>query len=301
MLRTGPWEILSDLGVAWKDRNFEDIYDELYKANPGSNALRVLETRIREFFNRLTLPDGPTAYDYLLLSLRDKDLIASFNWDPFLLQAYQRHTPLRRLPHIVFLHGNVAVGVCDTCRVKGYVGTSCGVCGTPLTPSRLLFPISNKDYTSDPFIAAEWQELKQFLRYAYILMIFGYSAPHTDAAAVEVLKETWEENETRALAEVEVINVRDESEVFAAWSPFITRHHWIYCSDIRDSYLAWHPRRSCEALAFATLQNDPWPDDWMPREGTLVDLVEWVRPLLEEEELLEAERRPLSGMGRRAR
>jgi hypothetical protein len=33
----------------------------------------------------LELPDHPTVYDHLLLSLRKKDAIFTFNWDPFLL------------------------------------------------------------------------------------------------------------------------------------------------------------------------------------------------------------------------
>jgi hypothetical protein len=215
----GLQRILTELGVAWKDRNFEDVYDELYRADAKSDGLRTLESRIREFFSKLTLPDEPTAYDYLLLALRDKDLIASFNWDPFLVQAYKRSLGLGRLPRIVFLHGNVAVGVCLSCRVKGYSGTACAKCGRELTPSRLLFPISEKDYTSDEFIAAEWQELRDFLRRAYMLTIFGYSAPRTDAAALEILKTTWNENETRTLAEVDVINIHDEREVLKTWSP----------------------------------------------------------------------------------
>jgi hypothetical protein len=35
----------------------------------------------------MEIPDHVTLYDELLLTLRSKDLIATFNWDPLLLQA----------------------------------------------------------------------------------------------------------------------------------------------------------------------------------------------------------------------
>lgn len=281
--------------------DFELLYDAAARDPQLSPLVSELDTRVRHYFGGLVLPAGATAYDYLLLSLREKDVIATFNWDPLLLQAYARHASLRRLPQVLFLHGSVAVGVCLSCRVKGRNGARCVQCHNPLAPSRLLYPVADKDYTADPFIAAEWTALREALQHAYFVTIFGYRAPQSDAAAVGLLQAVWSENETRTLAEVELIDVRDRDAVFATWSPFITREHWIYCSDIRDSYLAWHPRRSCEALAFATLQNDPWPDDWMPRDGSLEDVIDWVRPLVEEEDRVEAEGRALSGLGRRSR
>lgn len=56
------------------------------------------------------LPDSPTIYDFLVLSLTEKDLIVTFNWDPLLVQAIcrvQRYTS--NIPQVAFLHGNVAV------------------------------------------------------------------------------------------------------------------------------------------------------------------------------------------------
>ena len=46
--------------------------------------MREIETRVDEYFADLELPGHPTIYDRLVLSLREKDLIATFNWDPFL-------------------------------------------------------------------------------------------------------------------------------------------------------------------------------------------------------------------------
>jgi hypothetical protein len=39
----------------------------------------------------LKLPEEATIYDYLVLSLRSPDIIATFNWDPFLYQAFERN------------------------------------------------------------------------------------------------------------------------------------------------------------------------------------------------------------------
>jgi len=288
----GP--ILDRAGVPWVDRNFEDVYDSLYRRNPTSSAVRELEGTVRDYFSVLQLPPCVTAYDYLVLTLRAKDVIASFNWDPLLLQAYARHAAARELPHVVFLHGNVAVGYCEGCKVKGWVTGRCGKCGSPFTPSRLLYPVSSKDYASDPFISAEWQNLQQYLQRAYFLTIFGYSAPRTDAAAIELLMGAWRNNQTQTLAEVEVIDVRPEDELVASWRSFITREHYMVTDDIRRSYLAWHPRRSCEALAFATLQNDPWPDNWMPEFGNPGAMLDWVKPLIDQEEALDSHSTPFS-------
>lgn len=298
-LGLGP--LLEAQGLDRYASDFELLYHTAVN-NPGLTAVvSELDTRVRDYFGSLVLPAGPTAYDYLVLSLREKDVIATFNWDPLLLQACERHAKIRRLPKILFLHGSVAVGVCLSCRVKGRAGARCGQCRNVLTSTRLLYPVADKDYASDPFIAAEWAALRGILRHAYFVTIFGYRAPQSDAAAVALLRSVWDENETRTLAEIELIDVRDRNEVFETWSPFITRKHWIYCNDIRDSYLARHPRRSCEALAFATLQNDPWRDDWMPRDGSLPEVVGWIRPLVDEEDGLETNGHALSGLGRSSR
>lgn len=48
-----------------------------------------------------------------LLALREKDTIFTFNWDPFLFDAYQRNRHAVSLPSIYFLHGNVRIGACE--------------------------------------------------------------------------------------------------------------------------------------------------------------------------------------------
>ena len=127
------------------------------------------------------MPDEPTIYDFLVMSLTNKDLIATFNWDPFLVQAIGRiHKYTDNIPQVAFLHGNVIGNVGRICR-----------CGKALKPMKLLFPIKNKDYSSDEAIAKSWKQLKNALERAYMVTIFGYSAPKSDAEAVAMLKQAW--------------------------------------------------------------------------------------------------------------
>ena len=109
------------------------------------------------------------------------------------------------------------------------------------------------------------------------------------------MKQVWDQNDTRTLAQVEIIDIKNKNELHAMWDPFITRQHFGIKKRIHTSYLCWHPRRSCEALAFATLQNDPWEDNWMPDVSDLEALQRWIRPLLDEEQALEQQGIPLTG------
>ena len=92
--------------------DFEAAYSQL-ALNPNRSTT-VIDARIRAYFERLKLPDTPTLYDALTLSLRQKDAIFTFNWDPFLMQARLRLAVLgvSELPQLYFLHGNVTAGYC---------------------------------------------------------------------------------------------------------------------------------------------------------------------------------------------
>lgn len=200
------------------------------------------------------LPDEPTIYDFLVMSLTSKDLIATFNWDPFLVQAIarsQRYTD--NIPQVAFLHGNVAVGYCENDNVIGNVGRICK-CGKPLAPMKLLFPIKKKDYASDIAISKSWKQLKNTLKNAYMITIFGYSAPASDAEAVAMLKQAWGAVDDKKLEEIELVDIRDENEVVKSWNQFIHTHHYSYHTSFFDTTLARCPRRSCEAT-FDRLMN----------------------------------------------
>jgi hypothetical protein len=266
------------------DKDFESLYDELETTGRCSSLKAEIESRVRSYFESLVLPPTPTLYDLLLLSLRENDLIATFNWDPFLALAYVRNRSMRRLPEIAFLHGNVEAGVCMSDRVKGFRGNDCLQCRAAFGSTKLLYPVRNKDYKSEPDIASEWATLETKLTEAYILTIFGYSAPATDAAAVELMTQTWSKNPTFELGQVNIVDVKSQVELEQTWGPFFCRSHYGIHENVSTTRLFRHPRRSGESLAMATLQNDPWPENPFPKFERLSDLHSWIGPLIAEEE-----------------
>ena len=120
----GP--LLENAGFAAETAlNFEALYDDLATGGEHAPLMAEMESRVRAYFATLQIPDAATVYDYLLLSLRPKDLIATFNWDPLLAQAFRRHEGLISLPKLAFLHGNVAVGFCEAHRRVGWHDDHC--------------------------------------------------------------------------------------------------------------------------------------------------------------------------------
>ena len=122
---------ISKAGYDPDSTGFQDLYNELATSRKNEDLRQLIEERVHSYFSPLSLPAAPTIYDYLILSLREKDIIGSFNWDPFLLQAYMRNDALTnaRRPQIAFLHGNVSVGICESDRISGAFGRACSKCG----------------------------------------------------------------------------------------------------------------------------------------------------------------------------
>jgi len=282
-------------GVYSDGLDFEAFYDDLVTSDANPKLQQTVEARVWEYFSHLILPNRPTIYDYLVVSLREKDLIATFNWDPFLLQAYRRNGKVRRLPRIVFLHGNVGVGICDNDRISGPSGNVCSKCGHPLRPSRLLYPVKHKNYSADPFIKNEWEVLHRFLSHAYYLTIFGYSAPKTDVEARNLMLQLWKKSPTLELAEVDIVDIRPRDVLEENWAEFFVSHHYGIQENILDSYLLKHPRRSCDAFAEATLMLRPWHENPIPQFETIQELHEWVLPLVVEEDKYTDKGDPFSG------
>ena len=142
---------LNENDIDWEEGdNFEELYASLHKQSEQEKVCREIETRIFDYFSQLELPEEPTLYDHLVLSLRKKDAIATFNWDPFLWQAWNRNaTSGIPTPHLMFLHGNVALGFCVEHNKAGAIDSRCGECYEPYDPSPLLYPIDQKDYASN--------------------------------------------------------------------------------------------------------------------------------------------------------
>jgi len=263
--------------------NFESIYSDIYRKRQ-IQTLDKLDLAVRGYFSSLELPDEPTLYDYLILSLRPKDLIVTFNWDPLLTQAFRRWRHLGRvLPNLAFLHGNVDITVDNDRKLCRFIADNeASIPG--FKPSQLLYPVENKDYNSDPFIKDQWELALHHLQTAYYVTVYGYSAPKTDVEARELLLKAWSENPTRTLAEFDVIDIAERQLIEKSWSDFIVTTHGSISDDFSNNILMRYPRRSCESFAFATLQQAPWHEDPFPQASTLQDLEDWVRPLLDEEQ-----------------
>jgi hypothetical protein len=227
--------------------NFEQVYSQLVDDGKLDLA-KEIEDRVFDYFSSLQLPDTPTIYDHLVLSMRSKDVIATFNWDPFLWQACQRNHKFARLPHLLFLHGNVGFGVCKESRSIGPVGGICSKTGLRFERTPLLFPVAHKDYNKDDLTKTAWDLLKMSLKHAYIVTVFGYGAPQTDVEAVALMKEAWGGPEKRNLEEIEIIDIKHEEELTRTWKDFIHTHHYQVSRDFYESSIANHPRRSCEAM-----------------------------------------------------
>ena len=275
--------LIEQAGLNANIANFEGFYDELVTSGKNPNLIGEIERRVHEYFSALSLPEHPTIYDYLILCLRSTDLIATFNWDPFLAQAYHRNARVTDPPQMVYLHGNVAIGTCEEHRIVNFVGRKCSKCQKLLSPSKLLYPVRHKDYNSDPYIKGEWANLRHFLQHAYYVTIFGYSAPDTDVEARGLMLEVWKKNPTRELAEIDIVDIKPKKQLERAWKDFFVRQHYGVLSDIFRTTLFRHPRRSCDAFAMATLQNEPWEENPVPRFNKLTELQDWIAPLIAEE------------------
>lgn len=167
--------IRNSLDLSWYKRNktnLEEIYQDL-----KDEQLKVkFENQLFDYYSGFQIPDKPTVYDHLLISLTKKDFIASFNWDPLLIQSYQRCLEITNdLPYIVFLHGNTwewykenengsYTGVWQKELPKKTEGYIISADGTECKQSKLLYPVQDKNYDYDPFIKKSWEAFKFTLK-----------------------------------------------------------------------------------------------------------------------------------------
>lgn len=281
-----------------KEANFEKIYSDLVLSNKHSELVYDLENHIERYFEALRLPDEkPTIYDYLILGLRKKDVIATFNWDPLLVQAFARNKNVFEgipspVPYILYLHGNVGIGYCQCVErtVMGSPRTLCPLCGKILTETKLLYPIKKKNYSQDPFIKKEWRDVQIFLKSAPYLSIFGYSAPAYDNDAVTLLKESWKNwkknNEPKKTSHCEIIDIKNQEDLYEQWHSFFEPYYHLHpIEDFYKSRIYRYPRRTIEAHVRASIYGEFPESNCMPKVDSLEELQEWVRPLVEAEEM----------------
>jgi len=255
-----------------KETNFEAMYGRLAQEPAHLDLLREIERRVKAYFTALSLPSQATLYDRLLVSLRPTDAVFTFNWDPFLFDAYQRNRAAVPLPEIFFLHGNVRIGVCLTHEHWGARGERCPDCVKALTDIPLFYPIGRKDYSSDPYIRRNWEAAEALFAEAFTLTIFGYGAPASDEDAVKLLRLAWFELSNRKLEHIEIIN---KSLLYDQWSSFAPTSHYRVETNFEQSRLARWPRRSCESLVYPMTEGVPCEDFPLPATDNLGVLQEF--------------------------
>lgn len=278
----GP--VFDKAGIAYAGRNFEELYSEICTEHRYADVRADLERTIFAYFSSLSLPPEPTLYDHLILSLRKKDVIATFNWDPFLIQAILRNRLVQgEIPSVLFLHGNVGAGYCPRDNVHGVRGAICSRCGEPFDSSNLLYPVAVKQYDDDPAIADAWRMAKASLKSAFMVTIFGYGAPQSDVSAVDLLLNAWGGAQARSMEQFEIIDIRPEDDLLNTWERFIHTHHYEAHSSVYDSWLFNHPRRTGEAyinqyLKALFIENNP-----ITKGGSFDELWKWFKPLIDRE------------------
>lgn len=293
----GLQDIVDGVDSKLKSDNFEILYNNLFQDNPKSKEVFEIEKRVKEYFSEMKLPAEPTIYDHLVLSLRPRDLIATFNWDPFLFQAFSRNRAFTKdSPNVAFLHGCVALGYSKEDKKAGPVGMQARRDGGLFEPTKLLYPVKVKNYTDNEFISREWERLKYWLHKdsTKLVTIFGYGAPDTDVEAVKLMDDAYGGKDARNMEQFEIIDIQDEATVTNRWNRFIHTHHYDYSNDYFNSSLALNPRRTSESYfqyilpstpSEAFSESNPIPSDLK----TMVELWDWHRPLIEAEEKWKSE------------
>jgi len=190
--------------------DFEKFYSRLVLQKEYNKEQESIEKAIYKYFSELELPDQPTIYDYLMLSLRPKDVIATFNWDPFLYQAYVRNGKFTKTPGILFLHGTVSLSYSAADKRAGPAGYYANTSGGYLEPTKLLYPVENKNYNSDEFTSGQWEQIAIQLKKAERVTVFGYRAPESDVEAISLLQKAWGTPDERAMEQFELIDIREE-------------------------------------------------------------------------------------------
>jgi len=294
----GLREILDSVDGDCQMGNFEEIYSCLYTKDPGSRTIQDIGQKVFDYFSGLRLPDTPTIYDHLLLALRPKDLVATFNWDPFLFQAFVRNRRFTEaLPRLSFLHGNAAVGYSAKDQRAGPVGMRSRATGGEFVQTPLLYPVTHKDYNQSEFITHEWERLKAWLEKAQRFTIFGYGAPETDVEAVDLMSSAWGSPSQRKMEQIEIIDIQPKETLVGRWGRFIHTHHYECFNSYFQSSLAFFPRRTGERFMHQFVAMTPGeafqePNPVPQRFGTLEALWEWHKPLID------AEKRKIASMRR---
>ena len=273
----GLQELIDQAGLdIGDDQNFEVSYGEIADQPKYVRVKERIELRIEQYFSNLSLPKEATIYDRLLISLRPSDAILTFNWDPFLFDAYQRNAGAVPLPEIFFLHGNVRIGACSIHDRWGARDGVCPECGAPFAKVPLLYPIRQKNYSSDPHISRAWTAARELLQDAFTMTIFGYGAPVSDSDAVALVRQAWSSLSDREFEHIQIIDIAASSLLHSRWSTFTPTLHYQTTDSFEQSRIARWPRRSCEAVFYPMTEGLPCEDFPLPTTNCLHELHKYV-------------------------
>lgn len=277
-------ELPEVLGDQWRDlveeanltgAGFETQFTQLRESALYRAQVDKIERTLRDYFSGLALPDDATIYDYLVLGLRPKDVIATFNWDPFLLLAHARNRQVAGLPEIRFLHGCVRYASCAEHDVLGQLGELCPKCEKALMECSIMFPHGDKDYATDGIIGRDWASVMERLKSAVHLTVFGYSGPTTDYKAKELLLRGWSQTPLWRFSHVEIVDVGDADDLRRNWRKFIPFHHDMVVRSFWESTIAKWPRRTAEYKTAASLHGTVSKEIGPMRTNSLEELQEW--------------------------
>lgn len=200
-------------------------------------------------------------------------------------EAYQRNLKLtNNLPKLVFLHGNVSIGSCEKSKTFGPNGYKSIKSGENFKPTKLLYPVANKNYNSDSFIKSQWNLLSKFLEKPARVTIFGYSAPISDVEAISIMKKAWGDPKVdQVLAQFEIIDIQSESKLIKSWKNFIFSHHYEISNDFFKSSIVRFPRRTGEVYFATYLEAKFYEENYPPKFQTMEEIWNWYKPFIEKE------------------
>lgn len=101
-------------------------------------------------------------------------------------------------------------------------------------------------------------------RETFTVTVFGYSAPVSDKAAVNLIHEAYLGLSSRELEHFEVIDIQDADVLWKTWAPFVPTYHLHIRQTLSDSWMGRYPRRTCEGIFWPMTQGIPAETYLMP-------------------------------------
>ncbi len=169
--------------------------------------------------------------------------------------------------------------------MAGPAGWTSKATGHEYPPTQLLYPVTQKNYNDDEFIAREWERLERCLKQARRVTIFGYSAPETDVEAMELMSAAWGNPGQKNMEQFEFIDILLEDVLTQRWNRLIFEGHYECHTTYFQSSLAFYPRRTGESFMhqyFARTEHEMMqePNPVPAHFETLEEMWDWHQPLI---------------------